>query len=372
MQILQNSKVNKVLTFHLQKRYLKRILQDKQRKFVADIHEPLTVKYSRIPPQNPLTSPQITANNPVKSNMYKREKFFVTNKVPLPPTFPFSNGRECTPQLNWDVKSERVGLIGKKVGMTNLWDQWGKLRPVTVIQVLDNEVLHCRYEPKIGSWLLKVGGFNEANIPKMEKSVLNVYRKYLIQPKEKLMEFEVSENALLPSGFKLNVAHFVPGQYVDVQGITKGKGFQGTMKRHGFGGQPASHGVSLTHRSGGSIGASTSPGRVMKGRKMAGRMGGELRSCQSLEVLKIQPKENLIFVAGPIPGSNGGFLKLRDAVKKLQIQKCFPKEINPNSIPFPSFFGDVEKLPLEILPKFKENKDDLLLDPLLKVVGELE
>ncbi|KAJ3226912.1 54S ribosomal protein L3 [Clydaea vesicula] len=334
MQILQNSKVNKVLTFHLQKRYLKRILQDKQRKFVADIHEPLTVKYSRIPPQNPLTSPQITANNPVKSNMYKREKFFVTNKVPLPPTFPFSNGRECTPQLNWDVKSERVGLIGKKVGMTNLWDQWGKLRPVTVIQ--------------------------------------NVYRKYLIQPKEKLMEFEVSENALLPSGFKLNVAHFVPGQYVDVQGITKGKGFQGTMKRHGFGGQPASHGVSLTHRSGGSIGASTSPGRVMKGRKMAGRMGGELRSCQSLEVLKIQPKENLIFVAGPIPGSNGGFLKLRDAVKKLQIQKCFPKEINPNSIPFPSFFGDVEKLPLEILPKFKENKDDLLLDPLLKVVGELE
>lgn len=158
-------------------------------------------------------------------------------------------------------------------------------------------------------------------------------------PTERLAEFRVSEDAILPVGTPITARHFIPGQFVDVTGITAGKGFAGVMKRWGFGGQRATHGVSKTHRQMGSTGNSTSPGKVWKGKKMPGQMGGEQRTAEALQIFKIDVKRNLVYVRGSVPGKTGTVLKMRD---------CFRVKSNPfpedMTVPFPTWKPTEEDL----------------------------
>ncbi|KOM29476.1 hypothetical protein LR48_Vigan707s000800 [Vigna angularis] len=176
------------------------------------------------------------------------------------------------------------------------------------------------------------------------------FRAQGVPLKRKLKEFPVTEDALLPAGTSLNVRHFVPGQYVDITGITKGKGFQGVMKRHGFKGMPASHGASLSHRSLGSTGHITGPGRVFKGKKMPGRMGGDQRTVKNVWVYKIDPARNLMWVKGQVPGATGNFVFIKDAVYE---------KPDISLLPFPTYFAP-------------EDQDTHNLKPLVAELGDVD
>ncbi|XP_010468241.1 PREDICTED: 50S ribosomal protein L3-2, chloroplastic-like [Camelina sativa] len=189
-------------------------------------------------------------------------------------------------------------------------------------------------ERKKKSWFSNVIGFMKIMFigcgqkkPKhLSKSVVGHFRAQDVPLKRKLREFPVTEDALLPVGTSLGVRHFVPGQYVDVTGISRGKGFEGWMKRCGFSGMPATHGASLSHRSGGSTGQRDAPAKVFKGRKMPGRMGADQRTVKNVWLYKIDPARNLIWVRGQVPGAEGNFVFIRDAwYKKPDISKLpFP------------------------------------------------
>ncbi|KAL4585037.1 hypothetical protein LXL04_009650 [Taraxacum kok-saghyz] len=166
--------------------------------------------------------------------------------------------------------------------------------------------------------------------------------------KRKLREFPVTEDALLPLGTQIGVRHFVPGQYVDVTGITKGKGFQGAMKRWGFKGGPASHGASFSHRCPGSTGQRDAPGKVFKGKKMHGRMGGKQRTVKYGWVYKIDPARNLMWVRGQVPGNEGNFVFIKDA---------WYKKPDVSMLPFPTYFST-------------EDEDVTCLEPLVADLGE--
>lgn len=168
---------------------------------------------------------------------------------------------------------------------------------------------------KPGHFALQLGAGSKK--PKqLTRAALGHFAAHGVSPKRVLSEFPVSEDAMLPAGTKLGASHFVPGQHVDVQGRTIGKGFQGPMKRWGFAGLPASHGTTKKHRAHGSIGNSQDPGRVWKGKKMAGRMGNRKRTVQNVFVYKVDPERNLLYVKGQVPGKAGLFLKVRDALRK--------------------------------------------------------
>lgn len=169
-------------------------------------------------------------------------------------------------------------------------------------------------------------GVSEAKRKNVTKPLEYHFKKANVAPKRKLAEFRVTPDALLPVGTTINAAHFVPGQLVDVTGTSKGKGFQGGMKRHGFAGQRATHGVSKTHRAIGSTGACQDPGRVWKGKKMPGRMGSDRVTMQNLEVYKIDTQRNLVYIRGHVPGHAGNFVSIQDAVKgpKFPSEPPFP------------------------------------------------
>ena len=174
------------------------------------------------------------------------------------------------------------------------------------------------------------------------------FAKAKVTPKAKVIEFRVSDEALVPPGSKLSVDHFVVGQYVDVSGISIGKGFAGGMKRHGFGGLRASHGVSISHRSHGSTGQCQDPGRVFKGKKMAGHMGAKKRTVQNLEVIGVDAERGLLLIKGGVPGSKGGWVQVADSVKKAL----------PTEAPFPAstIAVEVESAPVEAAePDAQEN-----------------
>jgi large subunit ribosomal protein L3 len=208
----------------------------------------------------------------------------------------------------------RTGVIAKKLGMTRLFQDDGRHVPVTVLQLDGLQVVARRETDRDGYTAVQLGA-GTAKAKNVAKPQRGHFGKAEVEPKAILAEFRVSEDNLLDVGAELSAEHFVPGQYVDIQGRTQGKGFAGAMKRWNFGGLRATHGVSVSHRSHGSTGNRQDPGRVFKNKKMAGHMGDKNRTQQNLEVVSTDAERGLIFVKGSVPGAKGGWLLVKDAVK---------------------------------------------------------
>ncbi len=209
----------------------------------------------------------------------------------------------------------RSGVIAQKVGMTRIFTDAGEHVPVTVLRLENLQVLSHRTKEKNGYVAVQVGG-GSRKPARLTKAERGAFAKAEVEPKRKLAEFRVSPENLIDVGAEITADHFVPGQFVDVTGTTQGKGFQGAMKRWNFAGLRASHGVSISHRSLGSTGQRQDPGKVFKGKKMAGQMGGERVTTQNLIVAKVDVARGLVMIRGAVPGSKGGWVIVRDAVKK--------------------------------------------------------
>lgn len=208
----------------------------------------------------------------------------------------------------------RTGLIAQKLGMSAVFQEDGTQVPVTVLKVDDCRVVAQRTEERDGYVALQLG-VGAAKVKNVSKQMRGHFAKAKVEPKRKLVEFVVDTDGLIDVGAELTADHFVVGQYVDVTGTSKGKGFAGVMKRWNFGGLRASHGVSISHRSHGSTGQHQDPGRVFKGKKMAGHMGDRRVTKQNLQVVSTDAAAGLIFVKGAIPGAKGGFVAVRPAIK---------------------------------------------------------
>ncbi|MBX2833387.1 MAG: 50S ribosomal protein L3 [Micavibrio sp.] len=209
----------------------------------------------------------------------------------------------------------RIGLIARKEGMTRIFDEDGRHVPVTVLKVDNCQVVAIRTEDNDGYSAVQLGA-GAAKIKRTSKANRGHFAKAKVEPKKKLAEFRVTNDACPEVGAEIGAHHFIAGQFVDVTGQSIGKGFAGAMKRHNFGGMRASHGVSISHRAHGSTGQCQDPGRVFKGKKMAGHMGDERVTTQNLQVVAIDEEDNLILVKGAVPGSKSGWVFIRDAVKK--------------------------------------------------------
>jgi large subunit ribosomal protein L3 len=209
----------------------------------------------------------------------------------------------------------RSGVIAQKVGMTRVYTEAGEHVPVTVLRVDNCQVVAQRTEEKDGYTALQLGvGTRKAkNTPKAERGH---FAKAEVELKRKVAEFRVSPENLVEIGAEITAGHFIPGQYVDVTGTSIGKGFAGVMKRHNFAGLRATHGVSVSHRSHGSTGQRQDPGKVFKGKKMAGHMGDVRVTTQNLQVVRTDADQGFILVRGAVPGAKGGWLIVRDAVKR--------------------------------------------------------
>lgn len=217
----------------------------------------------------------------------------------------------------------RTGLIAQKLGMSRVFDANGKHIPVTVLKVDNCQVVAVQTQEKNGYTAVQLGA-GSRKAKNVSKAVRGHLAKAKVEPKAKIQEFRVSEDSLLEVGAELSASHFVPGQFVDVAGITIGKGYQGVMKRWNFAGLRATHGVSVSHRSPGSTGQRQSPGRVFKNKKMAGHMGVERVTVMNLRVVEVHPEQGLIVVEGAVPGHKNSWLSVRDAVKK-PLHKDVPK-----------------------------------------------
>jgi large subunit ribosomal protein L3 len=215
----------------------------------------------------------------------------------------------------------RTGLLAEKLGMTRLFEDDGSHHPVTVLRVEDCEVVATR-RPEHEGYAAGQIGVGKAKVKNVTKPMRGHFAKANVAPKAKLAEFRVSEDALLEPGTALSVEHFVIGQYVDVAGTSIGKGFAGAMKRWGFRGLRASHGVSISHRSHGSTGQRQDPGKVFKGKKMAGHMGDRRVTVQNLEVVGVDKERGLVLVKGAVPGARGGYVRITDAVKRALPQEA--------------------------------------------------
>jgi len=251
----------------------------------------------------------------------------------------------------------RTGLIAQKMGMTRVFTPEGENVPVTVLQMKDCQVVAVRTSEKDGYDAVQLGAF-KAKPSRVTKPLRGHFAKAKVEPKRRVVEFRVSSDALLEVGQELSAAHFVAGQMVDVTGTSIGKGFAGAMKRHNFGGLRASHGVSVSHRSHGSTGNNQDPGRVFKGKKMAGHMGDRRVTTQNLQIVSIDEDRGLILVKGAVPGAEGSWVMVRDAVKRSA----------PEGIPFPAGLKSkpeaaqpaeaVEAAPAADAPEAAEDKKD--------------
>jgi large subunit ribosomal protein L3 len=219
----------------------------------------------------------------------------------------------------------RTGLIAQKLGMTRVFTDEGNHVPVTVLRIDNCQVVAQRTAETDGYTALQLG-VGRAKVKNVTKPNRGHFAKAKVEPKAKLAEFRVSEDALVPVGAEITAAHFVAGQYVDVTGTSIGKGFAGGMKRHNFGGLRASHGVSISHRSLGSTGQRQSPGKTFKNKKMAGHLGNERVTTQSLQVVAADAERGLILIKGAVPGSENGWVLVSDAVKRKP----------PDGLPFPA------------------------------------
>ncbi|MCX7931543.1 MAG: 50S ribosomal protein L3 [Rhodovarius sp.] len=209
----------------------------------------------------------------------------------------------------------RTGLIARKLGMTRLFQEDGTTVPVTLLHLEEVRVIAQRTAERDGYTAVQLG-FGKAKPKRVSKPNKGHFAKAGAEAPRKLVEFRVAPDALLEPGARLSAAHFVPGQLVDVSGISKGKGFAGAMKRWNFAGLEASHGVSISHRSHGSTGNRQDPGRTFKNKKMAGHLGGERVTTQNLTVAGVDAEKGLLFIKGAVPGAKGSYVLVRDAVKR--------------------------------------------------------
>lgn len=219
----------------------------------------------------------------------------------------------------------RTGLIAQKLGMTRIFAEDGSHVPVTVLKVDNCQVVDVRTQEKHGYNAVQLG-IGKAKVKNVSKAERGSFARAKVEPKAKLAEFRVSKDGLLEIGAEISVAHFVPGQFVDVVGTTIGKGFAGSMKRWNFGGLRATHGVSVSHRSHGSTGNRQDPGRTFPGKKMAGHLGVERVTTQNLTVVQTDEAEGLLLIKGAIPGHDGSYVLVSDAVKRAA----------PKGLPFPA------------------------------------
>ena len=231
----------------------------------------------------------------------------------------------------------RTGVIAKKMGMTRLFQEDGRHVPVTVLALENLQVVARRESDRDGYVAVQLGA-GTAKAKNLSKPQRGHFGKAEVEPKARLAEFVVAEDALLDVGAEITADHYIAGQMVDIQGCTQGKGFAGGMKRWGFGGMRATHGVSVSHRALGSTGQRQDPGRVFKNKKMAGHMGAKNRTQQNLEVVRTDVERGLIFVKGSVPGHKGGWLLVKDAVK-------VPR---PEGVPYPAGLRALEQAVEEV------------------------
>jgi large subunit ribosomal protein L3 len=215
----------------------------------------------------------------------------------------------------------RSGVIAKKLGMTRLFMEDGRQVPVTVLELDGCQVVAQRTADRDGYSAVQLGA-GSARAKRVSRPMRGHFAAASVAPKRKIAEFRVAPENLIDVGAEISADHYVAGQYVDISGTSIGKGFQGGMKRHNFGGLRASHGVSISHRSHGSTGQCQDPGRVFKGKKMAGHMGAARVTTQNLEVVRTDPTRGLIMVKGAVPGARGGWVTIKDAVKKKLPDGC--------------------------------------------------
>jgi len=212
----------------------------------------------------------------------------------------------------------RSGLLAKKLGMTQVYDEAGNHIPVTVLSLEGCQVVAHKTQDRDGYTALQLGA-GEAKVKRVSKAERERFAKASVTPKKKLVEFRIEGENFIEVGASMSADHFVPGQKVDAAGITVGKGFAGAMKRHNFGGLRATHGVSISHRSHGSTGQCQDPGKVFKGKKMAGHMGAVRRTVQNLEVARVDAEQGLVLIKGATPGAKGAWIEIRDAVKGTKV-----------------------------------------------------
>lgn len=208
----------------------------------------------------------------------------------------------------------RTGVIAKKMGMMRLFAADGAHIPVTVLKLEGCTIVGQRTLDKDGYSALVLGA-GAPKVKRLTKAERGQFAKANVTPKSKVVEFRIPPDMAGPIGAEITADHFAPGQKVDVAGTSIGKGFAGAMKRWNFGGLRATHGVSVSHRSHGSTGQRQDPGKVFKGKKMAGHLGDERVTTQNLEVVRVDVERGLIFIRGAVPGSEGGWVEVRDAVK---------------------------------------------------------
>ena len=226
----------------------------------------------------------------------------------------------------------RTGLLATKIGMSQVFDKAGRAIAVTLLHVKSNYVLGNKNKEKEGYDAVVIGYDTDVKATRVSKSVRGTCSKSKVKPVRFIKEFRISSQ--LEVGKQLSIQHFIVGQKVDISGITVGKGFAGSMKRHNFSGLEASHGVSLTHRAHGSTGQRQDPGKVFKGKKMAGHMGDVKVTIQSLEIIDIDQELSVIAIRGAVPGSKGKVVTITDAIKKG----------SPADVPFPAQYVEDEKV----------------------------
>ncbi len=220
-------------------------------------------------------------------------------------------------------RNKRTGILAKKLGMTRIFDEQGNHIPATLLEVAGNKVVNIRTEEKDGYNAVQLG-FGTRKVKSLTKPVRGYFAKQKVEPTEVLREFRVAKENLLQQGDEMLASHFLVGQKVDVSAETLGKGFEGVMKRWNFAGLEATHGVSVSHRSHGSTGQRQDPGRVFKGKKMAGHQGTNRTTIQNLKVVLVDDEQGLIAVQGAVPGFDGAIIEIKDAAKKI-LSKDVPR-----------------------------------------------
>ena len=255
----------------------------------------------------------------------------------------------------------RTGLIGKKIGTTSLFEENGSMIPVTMVKIEDCIVSQIKTTDKHGYNAVQLASIDKkTKIDKVKKPQRKLFSSISAEPKQILKEFRVASDKLLEIGTQINVSHFEKGQVVDVTGTTIGKGFAGAMKRHNFAGLRASHGESISHRAHGSTGQCQDPGKVFKGKKMAGQLGNKRVTTQNVSIVSIDSDEGLILIKGSIPGSKGGFVYIKDAIKsKLPEGLPYPAGLlESNNTPESKKDNDVTKEEDKIVSDNITNKEN--------------